>query len=469
MLVFPVGMLCCIVGMIEHAPAIPIFACLLFGIGLFVLSLDRQDRPDRPFLQILFAWGFLLRVAYSVFFYYWLIQIQGEPYLGGGDDRWYEDAGRATYDLWQRGVFETNIYQPAYPIFIAFLRSCCDLLGGYHDFVTRLANACIGGLIAPCIFILVRNVYDRPIAKIASLIVVFYPEFLLYSSVQLRDIIIAFLFVFAMSQLSRFVVDGKFTGIAFSIAAVPPMLFLRNAYGYLLFGLLAMCLGGCLLFSSGRGIRHHWTKIAIMFAGVLVLAGLAITIGNKNPSDIDTGSGILQPMEEGYAIDRITSFREHNTAGASRNSVGAHLLDGAAFGLSCVVLPLVAFIMPYPPWKGLLYLSGNPLGFIYFINALAWTILMPMGLLGLLACWKRSFPKNLLTLLPLVLLLVVSSVSGFEPRYKLSAIPFAHVYVAMGFFMIFRQNTRTYGFRYWIIQAGMASIYFTAKMLIGRL
>jgi len=466
LLSLPLLLICYAVGMIENAPTIPFFACILFGIGMLVFSLDRQDLYDRSFLHALFARGFLLRLGYAVFLYYLLIYTRGEPFLGGGDDRQYEATGEIIYNYWQAGVFETNMNQPAYPVFIAFLRYCCDMLGGYHGFVTRLANAFVGALIAPFLFILVRNVYDRSIAKTASLVVMLYPDFILYSSVQLRDIIIVFLFVFALSQLSRYIISGVFSGILLSFAAVPPMLYLRNAYGYLLFGILSICLGACVIFQGGKSTHQQWLKTATVFASVLLLSVYVKDAAIQYSGNIDNGSGILRPMQEDYATDMIMRYRGHNTSAASFSSVGAYLLTRLPFVLSLFVLPVVAFIMPYPPPFMLVQLG--PIGIIYFINSTTWTILMPLGILGLFSCWKKSFPHNLMLILPMLLLLFISSSGGFDNRYKLASIPFSLVFVAVGLYEVFLRKHESFVFSYWFIQAGLFGAYLAAKILIAR-
>ena len=458
-------MACAFVGLVEAAPAIPLAALSLFLFGLLALSLDRQNASDRSVLYSLFAWGFFLRVVYGFCLYYWLIAITGEPFLGGGDDAGYEWLGKDLFEHWQQKDFILPFYlryHPGYYVVIAVTRTVGEWMGGYHELLTRIVNACIGGLIAPSLFILARNVFGRPVALVAGIVALAFPNFVFYSSVQLRDIIIVFLFVFSLSQLSRFVVRGQTTGVVMAFVAVLPLFYLRTVFGFVLLTALAISLVGCLLLQKSRSRVHRWRKVFLLGVGVLILRSYMMA---SESHMVDPGGGesesISVPDSE-YVGEKIDLQRAHSTRGATEDSLGAKLISDLPGGVGFLILPVVTFIMPYPPWLTLF--TPSPVRFLYFINATVWTLLMPMCLLGGIKGLRRWFPENLLVIVPMVLVLISAGAGGFTDRYKLAAIPFALVFGALGMVMVFKEGNKTLARRYMWIQLGMLTAYCAAKL-----
>ncbi len=455
-------------GLIEAAQAIPLAGALLFLFGLLVLSLDRENAPDRSVLYSLFAWGYLLRVAYGIGLYYWLISSSGEPFLGGGDDAGYESMGWDLYGRWQQNDFVLPFYMrlhPGYYIFTAAIHIVAEWLGGYHVLLTRIVNACIGGLIAPSLFILARNVFNRRVAFVAGVIAAAYPNFIFYSSVQLRDIIIVFLFVFSMSQLSRFVVRGRATGVIMAFVAVLPIFYLRTVYGFVLLTALAICLIACLLLQRGRTRVHRWRKIFFLCAGVLLMTGFMKSSESRMSLYAAEEGAIFVPPDNEYVGEKVDRQREHSLSAASDASLAAKIVTRLPRGTGFVVMPLIAFIMPYPPWLALF--TPSPVRFLYFINNMAWTLLMPICLLGWIEGLRRWLPENLLVSAPMVLVLISAGVGGFTDRYKLAVIPFALVFGALGLVSIFREGREALARRFIWIQLGMLTLYFAAKLALS--
>lgn len=462
----PAVLLATLIGLLESAPALPVCTGLLFCAGWMVLKLDRQERDNRIFLQTLFSWGFLIRVVYAVLLYYWLVKTRGEPFLGGGDDWTLERTSERMFHLWKQGNFELPWRHPAYPILLVGIRYAAEGMGGYHTFLPLMVNACFGALIAPYLFLLARNIFGHRVAVMAGLMVMLFPNFVFYSSVQLRDIIIVFFFVYSLSRLSAFIVQGRASGVVLAVAAAIPMLYLRTVYGYLLLGMLAIALALCLLFQPGPVKRHRWLKVILMAAGFLLLAGtMKFMTGSGVPPPIADDSALSRPLEEGYAESHALRQRDHSLSAAAEGSLGAVLLSRLPFGTGFLILPAVAFIMPYPPWAA--FASQGSLAFIYFINALTWTLLMPASLLGLLIVLKRRFPENILILAPMILILMASSAGGFTDRYKLAAMPFALVLAAVGLLNMIEDRRGSGRLFYAMVQIGLAGAYYTAKILMG--
>lgn len=461
----PVLLICAAVGIHEVAPAIPLAALALLAVSLLILRWESGGDPDARLIQGTFAWGYLIRIVCAIFVFYWLTSTRGEPFLGGGDDAEYEWTGRELYRLWSQGDYTLPFYMrnnPGYFVVMAVICQVGEWLGGYHTLLPRIVNACIGGLVAPYLFLLARNVVGRRVAVAASLLAMGYPEFIFYSAVQLRDILIVFLFVFAMSHLTRFTVQGKTGGLVLALAGTISTFYLRATYGYLLLGGLAACLMASLLFQGGKVRRHRWGKAAFLGVAVFLLFSYLKGSESQNYLLANEGGTLLRPLESEYVSGQISQHRETKLSVAGDESLGAKFLTKIPFKIGFLVLPLVAFIMPYPPWYALTV--PDPLMFAYFVNALAWTLLMPLGLIGLRAGWRTRFSGYLPVLIPLVLVLVASCSGGFQQRYKLPAMPFILVFAAVGWQGLsveFRANRNRF---YVWVQLGIATAYFGAKL-----
>ena len=461
----PLILICGVAGLVEAAPAIPLAALLLFAAGWLILGGEGEDDADRRQARTLFAWGFVLRVGLGIFLYYWLIHTRGEPFLGGGDDAEYEQMGTELFGLWGQGDYRLPFYMrnnPGYFVFMAMICQVGEWLGGYHTLLPRIVNACVGGLIPAYVFLLVRNLASRPVAVGAGLLAMGYPELVFYSAVQLRDILIVFLFVFAAHQLVRFTARGRASGLAWALAATLLTFYFRAAYGYLLLGGLAACLMASLLFQGGGDRWRRWGKAAILGVAALALYGLLKGSESRGHLVVDEAGTLTRPLESEYVDGQIAQHREIKLAVAGEESLGARFLTRIPFGIGFAVMPVVAFFMPYPPWYALTV--PDPLMFLHFVNALAWTLLMPLALLGLREGWRARavlWP----VLVPFALVMIASCSGGFQQRYKLPAMPFALVFAAIGWRMLFREPEKGGGRLYVWVQAGLAAAYFSAKLV----
>lgn len=458
----PAGLVSSLAGVLENSPAIPVFTCLIFFITLCMLSLVRLSPHNRNLFMSIFAWAFLLRIVYAIALYYWLLYSRGEPFLGGGDDALYEAWSEQFFARWQQADFYLPPRHPGYPFILVLIRYAAQYVGGYHTMLPPLINACVGGLLAAFTFRLAYNIYGHATAVIAGLIVAVFPSLIYYSSVQLRDIIIAFLFVLAAFHVSQFVNCGRISSIASAILAAAILLYFRVIYGYLVFGALGLSLLACLVFQHGRSTRNHRLKIVTFAAGTFILAAYLQKENSASLEFITGNDAILQPFEqEGFIADKIDARRSHGIAAADEMSLGRIFQQHLPFGIGLAILPMIALIMPYPPWAALY--SPSPLMLILLINNLAWTVVMPLCIIGMLVVIRKRFPENLVILLPMIFLYIALT-GNFTDRYKLPALPFVLIFGAIGWSWI-RHNQA--GYRcYFGIQIGLLALYGLAKAVI---
>ncbi len=465
----PAGFFSALAGVIENSPAIPIFTCFILGITLIILRSVRLPPDDRNVLMEIFAWGFLIRIIFAIALYYYLISFTGEPYLGGGDDSLYELIGEQY--LARLKILDLPINRlrhPGYPLFLAILRQFANLIGGYHGLLSRIANAAFGGLICSFIYILCLNIFSKNIAKLSALLTILFPSFIFYSAVQLRDVIIAFLFVYAMAQFSIFYKFGKSSGLFHSTLACVIMLYFRTQYSFLLFSILFLCLSMSMLFDKSNMRTYRWQKLMILslvFCCIYYISS-HISIGKGFDSVTDESSYHMSVFEEGHIESRVMAQRDRALgAKDAEGGLGYALISHLPLGSGYIIMPTIAFIMPYPPWTALQSRSENPLRFIYFINAVSWTLLMPLCLLGIAYSIPKNWVDSLIILIPMILILAVSSIGGFQYRYKLPSLIFSMPFVSIAIIGI-RNNLINYGYAFWgLMQTSLILAYLIAKVV----
>lgn len=173
-----------IVGAIEGEPIIVYLTIILLFVGFFIIENGYGNSIDSQYLHAIFVWGFFIRILYSFALYYWLLSSRGDPYLGGGDDRQYDMDGQLLFEGFIKNhydIFNNYTNHPGYPFLNGILHYIGWMFGGYHLLVPRIFNAFIGSLIAPYVYILSRNIYDRYIAILSAVIVMLFPYFVFYS------------------------------------------------------------------------------------------------------------------------------------------------------------------------------------------------------------------------------------------------------------------------------------------------
>ena len=463
-LVFLLYIVSVIIVVIEGEPIIVYSVIILFFIGYFIIEKGYGKSVDSQYLHAIFAFGFFIRILYTFALYYWLISARGDPYLGGGDDMQYEMDGKLLFEGVIKNnydIFNNYTNHGGYPFLNGILHYIGWMCGGYHLLVPRIFNAFIGSLIAPYVYILSRNLYDHYIAVLSGIITMLFPDFIYYSSVQLRDIIIVFLFIFSVAQLSLYVRYGKYLSIIKIVISIVIMTLFRSVYGLSLIFVLFICLLAFVLFdkSSTKVFRLQKITIISFFVGFLVAY---IIYNNGFVSNLMFG----EISQEGFADDKVSRMKEASIyAGANSHSLGSSLLKKGYGGAEYIILPAISLMMPYPPWDPLFY--PGPIMFIAFINNLSWTLLMPLSFIGLHKLIRANFSKNSFLIVPLIVVLILSSSIGFDQRYKLPAYPFAIIIATIGFVSVFHKKEYLGAKGYIFIQIFILTLYSFMKYIGG--
>jgi hypothetical protein len=202
---------------------------LFFAFRFFFKKYDR----------ILFTFSFGLYLLNSTFFLFVLNLVNGSPFLSGGDDLFFYDAGKALFlsnydiNIDYEGFSLIAVNYPAYLYLISFFYGFFSFLGfdSLHFYHFTLFKVSLGAIIPVLIFKL-RNFYYFNISKVDLIFIILFPTLILQTVSFLRDSLISLFFIFAVYKI---VLNKKFIYkflwmLPFSVI----LYFFRPLHGFLL-------------------------------------------------------------------------------------------------------------------------------------------------------------------------------------------------------------------------------------------
>jgi hypothetical protein len=178
-----------------------ILIVLLFG-GLF-LVVFRVYTTDKSFISILFIAAVLVRIAVGVF-----IQIYDLRGFFGGDSITYDNYGTLILNSWL-GVGNDSSFDVARATFLqlpgwgmSYLVAAIYFFVGRNIFAAQCFCGVVGAAIAPMAYYCSDVIFaNRRLSRIAAIIVAFFPAMIIWTSQLLKDGLIIFLLVLAMTMV----------------------------------------------------------------------------------------------------------------------------------------------------------------------------------------------------------------------------------------------------------------------------
>ena len=423
------------VALIEHAFSILFFYILFFSAGL-TLVVSFADKRQQRFFCSLFFYGYLTKAFIAVLFYYYFIRVTGMPFEGGAfkDSYFFHSSAVIIANDWLGGNIARFPGGPSgYHWINGIVYFVGEIIGGANPLNTRFLNCLVSSLIPVYVYKIAVLIYDQKTARIASMIALCYPTFILYASLQLRDIYIT-LIVLHIGYLSTLLVFRPKNYTLISIfALILLLMYFRPAYSFAVS--LCVILGLAINFLSSRRKSRILIGICVVFA---VFVSIFPSIRNRDFFHILMGKkeGIsLQYNLVRYLKDNITANYEKAQYRADESgSLGAQMLGSALKSKAhlITVLPALQLVAPYPPWKDIIS-PRTTLTVSQNIAAIGWHLILPLFLLGLWYCWRiKRMESFFLYSITLVIILLVAITNVGNIRLRMPIIPFAIIFAAVG-------------------------------------
>jgi hypothetical protein len=418
-----------VIGVLENSLiATWVTTGLLFLLGTAILLSER--RPTR--LLRLFWLTFGLRIAATLFLHLWLQHVYpGIPYWqfgadGGDENTFFVDA--LTYALgWQNGtILAIRPEWAAAPHFawshmLGFFRFLDISLSGDTVFNLKLVTCFWGALLVPYVYQLTKRIFEPRTALLTAFLAFWLPDYWWLSASLLRDVAVSsvgILFTYQVFAATR----GRWVVWRFAAAAGLLVVLLNLRADYAL-ALVAMA-GVCMIWEQVT----HPAQLAKLGAAALLLMMVVLIVPLSRDAVVSQVSQLLNPER----LDiKLNTMRLKAIDEAADGSLGA-----AVQSLPVPLrLPLSAgqLLVPIPPWGSVQNAGPIPRALVQDVSAWVWlglVVFLPAGILTSVKHRSRSTIWVWGNAVGLILALALSAT--IIPRWRLMAIPFLLILIAVG-------------------------------------
>jgi hypothetical protein len=398
------------------AVALTAFLVLAYALLLHrghLLSRTEQTDPrvaDRRYLAFLILSGFVLRVVIAA----------GLRQFGLNDviapDEGTFHANGLQFCRWLQG---DTPYRVSYRLLDSIQVGYFYFIGtiyyviGVTPFVPVLFNCLFGALVALPVFRITRDLHSREAARVAALLVVFFPSVLLWSTMLLRDslvILIMLMIVVTVMELRKglsILRIALFLGLLMLLGTLRQYLFIMVA---------ASAVSSFVLGRTGRTARS-------LAVGVLVILGLVMVMRIA-------GFGLWEL--ERASLFHLNQRRQYNAMVDAAGSIAPEVdISEPISALTWLPVGMVYFLGSPFPWQVL-----SPRQIMALPDVLTWYLLLPGIFIGLLHVIRNRFRDASMLLITMAVITILYSLIegnvGIIFRHRAQIIAPAMVFAGIG-------------------------------------
>ena len=385
-------------------------------VSLPTIIILARTRQDKTFLMRLFLLGVLVRIIVGT-----IIYVGNMEEFFGGDANTYHIFGASLVQSWHGNEF----HDMAYENFISSGASAWGMLYlvagiyeliGSNMFAVQLVNASLGSATALIVYHVAQALFNNiRVARVAAVLVAFFPSLVLWSSQALKDGLI--ILALAVSILATLRLMEKITAryVVILILALMALLSLR----FYIFYMMAASVAGSFIIGmktlSAQSFIHRFIAVAVI--------GLAFT-----------WFGVLR-----YAEVQFDRYANLQTIQASREDLatagsgfGKDVDVGTAEGALSVIPMGVVYLLFAPfPWQFTTLRQS-----ITLPEMIVWWLAFPLLVLGL---WY-SIRHRLREVSPIVMFTTMLTLAyslfqgnvGTAYRQRSQLLVFYFIFVAVG-------------------------------------
>lgn len=353
-------------------------------ISILALAVVRRFSSEREFLTNLFIAALLLRILFGV-----IVQVLDMRGYFGGDATTYDFKGWLLAQYWMGNLFGND------PAVIAasaksgsgwgmnYLVAVLYFIFGHNIFAAQSFCAVIGAATAPMSYFCSKRLFGNVrVAKICAIAVAFFPAFIIWSSQLLKDGLIIFLLVLAMTLVLELQERFSWPNVILLVLSLAGILSLR----FYIFYMAALSVIGSFII----GVSNSLDSI-IRRTIALVLLGIGLTyFGVSRSASTDLATyGRLEQLQ----VNRLDLARSAESG--YNEDVDVSTSSGA---LSALPLGFVYLMFAPFPWQ-----AGSARQSFTIPEVLLWWSMMPFAVYGIWYTLRErlrpAFPVLLFTLM----------------------------------------------------------------------
>ena len=414
---------------------------IFFVIGSYY-SREWAWKKEKTFLKGVFYLGFIVRVLWSSYLYFFNVYYYGDAFGDGADTTWYMpfamDIAKALWGFDFAALPDVfRSYSPAfddtgYPIFLGIEYF---FIGGISDvFLPYVIKSALGAYCAVSIYHVAQRHYGEAVARLSAIFIALNPNLIYWCGTMMKEAEMVFLFCLFVDKMDAALNVPKIT-----IAAVLPAtllgmtLFLfRSALGFVAFAavFLNIVLTSDKVMSLGKKVT----------AGVLVSFVVVLGMGDRLLSQ---GERIRNAVKTDQQKENMEWRTQRKDASGHQNKLITKYATTVVFAPLIFTIPFPTFNQAYSSQILQQILSGGN----YIKNILSFFVILSMFVMLLSGDWRRHVFIVAVTCGYLVAL--VFSNFAHSGRFHLPIFPMLMMFGAYGISLV--NGNKNY--RRWYIYA----------------
>jgi len=372
---------------------------VLFGLMLGILIISVFSPEDFNFLFTIYAIGFVVRIFASCFFYIFSFTLRGNhsPGFIFPNDGWsYSQQGWQIFKFAERGIkvtIENFIRDPnmfvvgacsgnitTYDFFASYVYS----ITGYSPLSLFFISSLAGSMAALFIYLITKELFSKRVARISALFAFFWPSFILWSTQNLKEPMIAvfiFILLWSLFYAYRHLAPGF---LLFSIISV--LVLLEIGMPYLAIIVSMTFFVSLFLFINYLSKSKLITILIVSFLCVISF----IVLRDRVLSFIFEKSDYIMKQESVWEF--LNYHRNVRAYGRLQFLKG---IDISSAGKAIVFAPLgLLFVIFAPfPWQ-----LGSVMQVMAVPETILFYILIPFTIKGIVFSYRKRFNQSFLLL-----------------------------------------------------------------------
>lgn len=401
---------------IPYAEGLPALA-LTGALSIPAILIFRKFTAEKEFITTVFLTGLILRMGFGLMIHIFELR----PFFGG-DALAYDVRGWSLVEAWLGINTETTTLilhgspESGAGWGMYYITAGIYMIFGRNILVAQSFCAVIGAATAPMIYFCSKQIFGNlKVARFAALSIAIFPSFVIWSGQLLKDGLIIFLLVAAMTMVLKLQEKFSYSAIAFLVFSMVGILSLRFYIFYMVF----IAVVGSFIIGTSASNRSIGRRTV-----VLVIVGFALMyLGVGRTADVE--------LRVFGNLERIQSSRS-DLARAAGSGFNEELDVSTSEGAMTAVPTGFMYLMLAPfPWQ-----AENLRQSITIPEVLAWWAMIPFGILGLVYTirhrLRNAFPVLIFSMLLSVAYSVLQGNVGTAYRQRTQIQVFLFIMIAVG-------------------------------------
>lgn len=379
------------------------------------------DRDERVFLTKIFLGALLVRIAFGSYVYFFDV-------IGffGGDALTYDFGGQQILGVWLGSVpasdigyiRATSIGTPGWGM--NYFVAAIYLVLGKSFYTAQSICGVIGAATAPLVYFCSLKIYhNRSSARLAAILVAFFPAFIIWSGQLMKDGLIVFLIVLAVTMVLTLQERFSYPAVAVLVFSLFGIISLR----FYIFYMVAIAVAGSFVIGLSKGNSSILRRTA-----ALVVIGLALTyLGVLRNASVT--------FEKWGDLEQVQRSRQDLAARADsgfNEDIDVSTTEGA---ISTIPIGLAYLMLAPFPWEMSSFRQS-----ITLPEVLVWWALIPLLIYGIWYTIKNrlrsAFPALFFSLMLTIAYSIFQGNVGTAYRQRTQIQVFLFIFIAVGWTLI---------------------------------